>query len=46
MSDICQTGTSVPTLTQETCNGEYNARSLLILPRQPFNYIGSGQVRE
>ncbi len=32
MSDICQTGTSVPTLTQETCNGEYKSTQCIIHP--------------
>jgi hypothetical protein len=32
MSDICQTGTSVPTLTQESCNGEYKSTQCFIHP--------------
>jgi hypothetical protein len=32
MSDICQTGTSVPSLSQETCNGEYKSTQCIIHP--------------
>ena len=30
MSDICQTGTSVPILTQESCKGEYTSTQCII----------------
>jgi len=30
MSDICQTGTSVPNLTPESCNGEYKSTQCII----------------
>jgi len=32
MSDICNNGTSVPTLSQETCNGEYKSTQCIIHP--------------
>ena len=32
MSDICNNGTSVPTLTQESCNGVYTSTQCIIHP--------------
>jgi hypothetical protein len=32
MSDICNNGTSVPSLSQETCNGEYKSTQCIIHP--------------
>lgn len=32
MSDICQTGTSVPSLSQESCNGVYTSTQCIINP--------------
>jgi len=32
MNDICQTGTSVPSLAEEVCNGEYKSTQCIIHP--------------